>query len=578
MRIFLKRLFYWLIVLLFLIACFSSFRFQVSKVHADELEEIEKQIAELEKARQQSIEATAPLEKELDRLEEKIEGIQNSLKKAEADIQALETSIVQREKDFERQYVILAERVESYYKSLFGPPKFMTLLSSQTASTIVKGLTYRQMLADEDKNAIKQISQDILTLENDKKRVEADKIKLAELQKKTDEQAEFFRKEVKGAKDYQQELSSKIAQLTAKQQQIIAQKLGSLNLPTSLGAGPLYCTDDRKIDPGFSPAFAFYTYGIPHRVGMNQYGAYGRAKEGQTYEQILQAYFNASIESRPNIDIKVQGYPPMSLEQYMLGIYEVPDSWGNEGAMAALKAQAVAARSYALAYTNNGQGEICTTQACQVYKGGNKGGNWEQAVIQTAGQVMVSGGQPIKAWYSSTDGGYTFTSGEVWGGGTAYTKNLRDTSANVASFSNLQASSYDKDSPCFYAAQGWRSEYGKSAWLKASEVADIANVIMLARYSDVDKKHLYQVDKPNPEGVETWDADKVRQELSSRGGSPISSANSVSITGVDWGSGKTTQISINGATFSGNEFKDWFNLRAPANIQIVGPLYNVEKK
>ena len=31
-------------------------------------------------------------------------------------------------------------------------------------------------------------------------------------------------------------------------------------------------------------------------------------------------------------------------------------------------------------------------------------------------------------------------------------------------------------------------------------------------------------------------------------------------------------------TFSGAEFKDFFNLRAPANIQIVGPLYKVEKK
>jgi hypothetical protein len=47
---------------------------------------------------------------------------------------------------------------------------------------------------------------------------------------------------------------------------------------------------------------------------------------------------------------------------------------------------------------------------------------------------------------------------------------------------------------------------------------------------------------------------------------------------VDWGTGITTNITIEGRSFSGDEFKDWFNLRAPANIQIVGPLFNVEKK
>ena len=53
----------------------------------------------------------------------------------------------------------------------------------------------------------------------------------------------------------------------------------------------------------------------------------------------------------------------MSLEKYLLGIYEMPESWPME----ALKAQVIAARSYALAYTNNGSGEICATESCQVY-------------------------------------------------------------------------------------------------------------------------------------------------------------------------------------------------------------------
>lgn len=279
----------------------------------------------------------------------------------------------------------------------------------------------------------------------------------------------------------------------------------------------------------------------------------------------------------PNMKIKVQGHGEKNLDDYLLGIYEMPESWPIE----ALKAQVVAARSYALAYTNNGANEICTTQACQVYKGGNKGGNWEAAVKATSGEVMVAGGEAIKAWYASTFGGFAFTSGDVWGSDRSFTKRMRDTNGDVGSFSDLTDKSYDKESPCFYAAQGWRSEFGKSAWLKGSEVADIVNILLLAKKDSGTQQHLSQVDKPNPDGVDTWDADRVRQELKARGTSPY---NNISDVSVDWdkGLGKTTTVNVSGdgggSSFNGDEFKSFFNLRAPANIQIVGPLYNIEIK
>ncbi|PIU60889.1 MAG: hypothetical protein COS84_11830, partial [Armatimonadetes bacterium CG07_land_8_20_14_0_80_40_9] len=140
---------------------------------------------------------------------------------------------------------------------------------------------------------------------------------------------------------------------------------------------------------------------------------------------------------------------------------------------------------------------------------------------------------------------------------------------------------YDKDSPCFYAAQGWRAEYGKSAWLKSSELADIVNVILLAKKDGSTQKHLSQTDKPNPDGEETWDSERVKKELQSRGEKPFNNINSVSVS-ADFGIGKATNVSFNGdggsASFSADEFRNYFNLRAPANIQIVGPLFNVEKK
>jgi SpoIID/LytB domain protein len=574
-------LFYAFMVSLLVIFFVSMVNGQWSMVSyaEDEIDVIGRQIEELQKAKQLSEEATKPLEAELNKLNAKLQNTQALIDQAKKNLIILQLNIEQREKDFDVQYQLLARNVEQYYKKLRAPSAFYFLLSSQTASNLVKEIFYGLAVSDDQKNLIAKITKEILNLEKDKKKVELDQKRLAAWQVQLDEQASFFRKEVKGAKDYQAVLSRQIAQLSAKQKELIAKKLSSLNLPSSLGAGPLYCIDDRKLDPGFSPAFAFFTYGIPHRVGMNQYGAYGRAKTGQNYQDILRAYFqNISFEKRDNIQIKVQGYGQMSLEDYLLGIYEMPLDWPLE----AQKAQAVAARSYALAYTNNGQNEICTTQACQVYKGGNKGGDWEQAVRATSGEVMVSGGQVITAWYASTSGGYTFTSADVWGSDRPWTKRMRDTAGEIGGFGDLQSQAYDKDSPCFYSAQGYRSQYNKSAWLKSEEVADIVNVILMARKDQSVQDHLYQTDKPHPYGGEIWDESRVKEELRKNKITPFNAITNISVDDWDKNLGRTNNITFSGdagsVTIGGSEFKDFFNLRAPSNIQIVGPLYNVERR
>lgn len=544
----------------------------------DPLEDLQNQIDELTRQREQSIAATKPLESELNRLKQRLESINAGINKAKDELRALEVNIAGREQEFSVQYALLSERVLSYYKATRAPSGFLVMFSGGPSGNLVRDLFYRGVAVDRDKDIIAQISLDLIQLEKDKQKVEADRQALAVLQAKVDKEAEFFAGEIAGAKAYQQQLSQKIASLTAQQQSILNQRLAGLNLPQSLGAGPLYCTDDRTRDPGFSPAFAWFTYGIPHRVGLNQYGALGRAKAGQNHEQILQAYFaNFSFENR-SADIDVIGYGRMPLETYLLGIYEMPGDWPA----AALQAQVVAARSYALAYTDNGVKPICTTQACQVYKGGNKGGAWEEAVKATAGKVMISGGQVVTAWYSSTDGGYTFFNSDVWGGSTRpWTKRLLDAAAGVSNFNELNERAYDKDSPCFYSAQGWRGEFANSAWLKSSEVADIVNVLLLVKADSGTADHLYQIDKPHPYGGEIWNEDRVKQELRSRQITPFNQVSSISV-GADFGAGQTTSIGISGdggsQSFSGSEWKNYFNLRAPANIQIVGPLYNVERK
>jgi len=231
-----------------------------------------------------------------------------------------------------------------------------------------------------------------------------------------------------------------------------------------------------------------------------------------------------------------------------------------------------------MAYTNNGSGSICDSQDCQVFKDEEKGGRWNEAVDATKGKVMVVGGQPIKAWFASTFGGYTHTSAEVWGGNTSWTKNFADTSSGVGSFSDLNSNAWDKESKCFYTAQGSRADYGKSAWLRPSEVADIANTLLLVKKDPSTTDNLYQVDKSNPSGKENWSPDRVKSMLSN----PFNNITDVRITGVDFGGGRTTEIIIveggREERFSGDEFKNRLNLRAPANISIVGPLFNIEKR
>lgn len=508
---------------------------------------------------------------ELAKLKTQLADIQKRLNAVSAGLKQLEESILEREVDLAFQETLLAAKVRSYYIDSQRSSPLLLLLSSASAQELARELAFRTKMVNQDKVTIVQIAGDLKKLIEDKDVLERSQVSLSQLQKEVDGKASFLEGEV-------EKVETAIASLTAKQSQLLAQKLASLNLPTSLGAGPLICVDDRERDPGFSPAFAFFTYGIPHRVGMNQYGAYGRAKAGQSYQEILHVYYaDINLEKKPNININIQGYGSMPLEQYLLGVYEMPESWPIE----AQKAQAVAARSYALAYTDNGAKEICTTQSCQVYKGGNKGGNWEAAVRATEGEVAVHSGQVITAWYASTSGGYTYLSSDVGWSQRSWTKRMRDTNGDVASFGDLQAKAYDRDSPCFYAAQGWRKEYANSAWLKSEETADIANVILLARADASTKEHLYQTDKPHPYGGEIWNEERVKQELRSRSITPF---NSVSGVSVDWdkGLGRTTSVTVSGdagsQSFDGPEFKDFFNLRAPANIQIVGPLFNIEHK
>jgi stage II sporulation protein D len=102
----------------------------------------------------------------------------------------------------------------------------------------------------------------------------------------------------------------------------------------------------------------------------------------------------------------------VALEDYLLGVVpaEMPDRFGLE----ALKAQAVAARTYALA-ESSAQGFLYGDTRSQAYGGrARETPLTSRAVRETAGQVLLRRGRVITAWYHSTCGGRTLPAREVF--------------------------------------------------------------------------------------------------------------------------------------------------------------------
>ena len=101
----------------------------------------------------------------------------------------------------------------------------------------------------------------------------------------------------------------------------------------------------------------------------------------------------------------------LAVEDYLPGVVPNELSPTTYGQLEALKAQAVAARTYVIRNMGQSKNEgydICATDACQVYLGqGSEQPLSSQAVIETRGSIATYKDQPINALYSSTCGGRT---------------------------------------------------------------------------------------------------------------------------------------------------------------------------
>ena len=121
------------------------------------------------------------------------------------------------------------------------------------------------------------------------------------------------------------------------------------------------------------------------------------------------------------------------LEDYLKGVVpsEMPSSWEIE----ALKAQAVAARSYALANLGKRASlgfDLKDTPEDQAYGGASaETAKTNSAVNDTAGLVLTYNYKVIPAYYSASAGGQTINSKQLWGKDLPYIRSVPSYDGNV---------------------------------------------------------------------------------------------------------------------------------------------------
>ena len=123
------------------------------------------------------------------------------------------------------------------------------------------------------------------------------------------------------------------------------------------------------------------------------------------------APYRGYIELRVNGSNLFTAINVVNLEDYLKGVVPAELSPENFPENDAIKAQAIAARTYVVKrrgqYESEGY-DLCATPTCQVYRGvGIEQPMSSNAVDETAGEILTYNGQPIDALYTSTCGGRT---------------------------------------------------------------------------------------------------------------------------------------------------------------------------
>ena len=372
------------------------------------------------------------------------------------------------------------------------------------------------------------------------------------------------------SKNYSQRnsLVSDISKLTRAAQAIINKKAGSVGNPSggvgsgSGGGGGVSGTTT----PSPTGAISVFVGGTLFRKTDNVVKMKSASNE-ITLKGIWTTEYAGALEFNKKSGMYAINILPM--DQYLWGLGEMPSSWS----MNALKAQAIAGRSYAaykVRYGGYGQFDLYDSVQDQEYVGlskikGASGSQWKSAVDSTSNTVLEYGGKTVQALYSAESGGYTLSSQES------------------PSFGSFRA--YLVGKPDRYLEGGVWKPYGdgsRSYWLK----------------QDVVNKMSSMVDYLN--GAIYYDKYKTVKTTSEQ--SPTTLANSLGTSSIaskvgtiqtvvqkyDQGGSTiventkyTATIEITGTkgttTVSGIGFKTSYNVRSPGTNSVWSTLYDIKK-
>lgn len=148
----------------------------------------------------------------------------------------------------------------------------------------------------------------------------------------------------------------------------------------------------------------------------------------EEFVKVNGSQYRGAIRLVINSDNKINIINIVNIEDYLASVIskEMSPYFEEE----ALKAQAVASRTYALAHLNkhkNDGFDVCQYVHCQVYGGVSmENEKTTKAVNDTKGQTIKYDGELISAVYSASSGGYTESAVNVWGSDIPYLQAVSD--------------------------------------------------------------------------------------------------------------------------------------------------------
>ncbi|CAB4336203.1 MAG: SpoIID/LytB domain-containing protein [Actinobacteria bacterium] len=166
-----------------------------------------------------------------------------------------------------------------------------------------------------------------------------------------------------------------------------------------------------------------YLEGPDTVVAVNSSGLTQKYRYGQIQLKAVKSPAGYRIEMTNSVRLA---------DEYLWGVSEMPSFWP----VAALEAQAIASRTYALSkagiYRNACDCDLYGVISDQTFLGYAKeiekkyGAIWKETVTRTAGLTITQSGAPITAYFFSSSGGKTELAENAWGSARTYTQIVDD--------------------------------------------------------------------------------------------------------------------------------------------------------